>query len=134
MQNLGAPLGLPVWGPALSPGPWEMVLETHRAAGVIQSLDDFRRRQARGGISLSLRGRGFPPMGPGTGTTVPGDPEVHRPSRSRGCGRGGVGGAAGALLQGWPRVPDLRWLPVPGTRRPADAKFLAGLAPGQQFE
>lgn len=79
------------------------------------------------------RGGGFPPMGPGTGTVtlrltdLPG---------AAGAGRGGVGW--GLLREPCCRaglgVPDLCWLPVPGTRRPVDAKFLAGLAPGQQFE
>lgn len=31
-------------------------------------------------------------------------------------------------------VPDLCLAPVPGTVRPLDGKFLAGKAPGKQFE
>lgn len=53
-----------------------------------------------------------------------------RPAAARRAGRA----AAGAALQAGPEVPDLCWVLVPGTSRPLDGKFLAGRAPGPQFE
>lgn len=59
--------------------------------------------------------------------------EIHRPSQSS------SGHGHGELL--WElccraglEVPDLCLAPVPGTVRPLDGKFLAGKAPGKQFE
>lgn len=47
-------------------------------------------------------------------------------------------GQGGLLLElcrrAGPEVPDLCWVLVPGTGRPSDGKFLAGQAPGPQFE